>query len=517
MERLKDILGPLGLVLTLIGGLTYGILYSSGWAAAIPLVAGIALVAASAVIHLRGARNEGSRRSTRAGINAAVSVIALAAIMIFLQTLASRHSARLDFTSNKRFSLSPQTEKILKNLSKEVRFSCFLKSDAPQKTQLADLFKEYAAINPRVKYAFIDPDKDPVAAKRYQIRDYGTIVAESGAAEERISDITEEKITNAILKVTRETKKVLYCLVGHGEKSIDDTQDGGLSQIKQALESEGYAIKNLLTLRDSIPSDCAVLIIPGPEKDIFPAERSMIDIFLSEGGKLLLLVDPVTDLPQIDSLAAGFGIEITKSIIIDRFGKLLAGNYLTPVVNKYGKHPITEDFRHASFFPQARALALAKDKPTGVQAQVLASTGESAYAETNIGDVLKGRTQYDSPQDIMGPVDVAVVATKEGSRPAVTGPTNKAPYGRIVAFGDSDFASNAYLNLSGNKDLIMNAIGWLAEEQDLVSVRARNPVSQPVVLNVRQGRVVFWLSVVGLPVLVAVIGILVLVYRRKSA
>jgi ABC-type uncharacterized transport system involved in gliding motility auxiliary subunit len=518
MKRPKNILGPLGLVLTLIGGLTYGILFSSGWAAVIPLVAGIALVTASAILNLHGARTEGSKRSTRAGINAAVSIIAFAAILIFLQTLASRHSARFDLTSNKRFSLSLQTDKILKNLSKDVRFSCFFKSDAPQKAQLADLFKEFAAVNPRVKYAFIDPDKDPVAAKRYEIREYGTIVAESGGAEERISEITEEKITNAILKVTRETKKVLYCLVGHGEKSIDDTQAVGLNQMKQAIESEGYAIKNLLTLRDSIPSDCTVLMVPGPEKDIFPAEREMIDCFLSEGGKLLLLVDPVTDLPQIDSLVASFGIEITNSIIIDRFGKLLAGNYLTPIVNKYGKHPITEDFRHASFFPQARAFVLTKNKPKGVQTQVLASTGESAYAETNIDDVLKGKTQYESAEDIMGPVDVAVVATKEGSpRPAVIGPTNKARYGRIVAFGDSDFASNAYLGLSGNRDLIMNAIGWLAEEEDLVSVRAKNPVSQPVVLNVRQGRIVFWLPVVGLPALIAVIGVLVLINRRRSA
>jgi ABC-type uncharacterized transport system involved in gliding motility auxiliary subunit len=518
MERLKKILGPLGFVLTLIGGVAYGILYSSGWIAVIPLVGGIVLVVASAVLNLRASRTEGSKRSTRAGINAAVSIIVLAAILIFLQTIASRHSARFDSTSNKRFSLSPQTVKILGGLSSDVNFTCFFKSDAPERTELADLFKEYAALNPRVKYVFIDPDRDPVAARRYEIRNYGTIVVESGGREERISQITEEKLTNAILKVTRETKKVIYCLTGHGEKSIDDTQATGLSQMKQATEAEGYAVRNLLTLRDSIPSDCTVLVIAGPEKDIFPPERNMIEHFLSEGGKLLVLVDPVTDLPQLDSLVAGFGIEITNSIIIDRFGKLLAGNYLTPIVNMYGKHPITEDFRLASFFPQARALLVAKDKPKGVETQVLASTGESAYAEMNIGDVLKGKTQYEAEQDLKGPIDVAIVATKEGSpRPAQSGPSNPARYSRLVTFGDSDFASNAYLGLSGNKDLILNTIGWLAEEEDLISVRAKNPVSQPVVLNVEQGRVVFWLPVVGLPAIVGIIGFLVLINRRRSA
>ena len=517
-ERLKAILGPLGLVLTLIGGVTYGILYSSGWVAVIPLIAGIVLVTVSTVLNLRGARTEGSKRSTRAGINAVVSIIALAAILVFLQTLAARHSLWFDSTSNKRFSLSPQTEKILRGLAKDVSFTCFFKGDAPGRAELADLLKEYAGTSPRVKYAFIDPDRDPVTARRYKIKNYGTIVLETAGSEERITEITEEKVTNAILRVTRATKKVIYILTGHGEKSMDETLADGLSEMKLAVESEGYAIKSLLTLRDSIPSDCAVLVIPGPEKEIFPPERAMIEDFLSEGGALLLLVDPLTDLPQIDGLAAGFGIEVASSIIIDRFGKLLAGNYLTPIVNTYEKHPITENFRLASFFPQARALVMEKDKPQGVEVQVLASTGESAYAETNIADVIKGKTQFDSETDITGPITVAAVATKEGSpRPAGQGPSNPARYGRIVVFGDSDFASNAYLGLSGNKDLIMNTIGWLAEEEDLIAVRAKNPVSQPVVLNVKQGRVVFWLPVIGLPAIVFVIGVLVVINRRRAA
>ena len=517
MERLKLILGPLGLVLTLIGGVTYGILYSSGWVAVIPLVAGIAAIVASAALNLRGARTEGSKRSARARVNAALSIIALAAILVFLQTIVSRHSVRFDSTSNRRFSLSEQTVKVLTSLKKDVDFTCFFKSDAPERTQLADLLREYAGVSPRVKYVFIDPDKEPVAARRHKIKSYGTTVIESDGNEEQIPEITEEKLTNALLRVTRETKKIIYCLTGHGEKSIDDTQASGLSTLKQSVEAEGYAIRNLLTLRDSIPADCSVLVIPGPEKDIFPPELAMMERYLARGGKLLVLVDPVTEIARLDSLVAEFGIDITNSIIIDRFGKLLAGNYLTPIVNKYEKHPITENFRLASFFPQARALAIAKNKPAGAEARVLASTGESSYAETNIADVLKGKTQFEPGQDIASPVNVAVVATMDAPRAAQNGPDNRVRHSRVVVFGDSDFASNAYITLSGNKDLILNTIGWLAEEEDLISVRAKNPVSQPVVLNVRQGRVVFWLPVVAVPAIVGLIGVLVVFNRRRSA
>ena len=477
------------------------------------------LVAASAAFNLRGARSEGSKRNTRFGINAAVSIIAFAAILIFLQTLASRHGASFDSTANKRFSLSPQTVKILDRLAKDVVFTCFFKANAPDRTMLSDLLGEYSRENPRVKYSFTDPDKDPVTARRYKIRSYGTIVAECGGNEEQFTQTTEEKLTNAILQVTRDTKKVICSLTGHGEKSIDDAEPTGLSGLKSSVEAEGYAIRNLITLRDSIPSDCAILLIPGPEKDLYASERGMIERFMSEGGSVLVLIDPLVDVPELEGIAAGYGIEVTRSIVVDRFARLVSGNYLTPVVNQYGNHPITEGFKVASFFPQVRAVVAAKDKPRLVEIEVLASTSASAFGETNLADVLKGKTQYEPDRDLAGPLGVAVVAKKEiapsPSRNAEAGGGTR--YGRIVVFGDSDFASNAYLGLSGNRDLILNAIGWLAEEEDLIAVRAKDPVNQPVVLNIRQGRTVFWLPVVGLPAIVGCIGVLVLVYRRRSA
>jgi ABC-type uncharacterized transport system involved in gliding motility auxiliary subunit len=518
MKRLLEVLGPLGLILTIVGGVTYGILYSSGWVAIVPLLVGLALVITAAVMSLRSAQTEGFRRSARFGLNAAVSIIALAAIFIFLQTMLSRHSVRYDTTANKRFSLSPQTLKVLDALTKDVTITCFFKEAAPEKTELEDLLREYASETPRVRYTFVDPDKNPVAARRYKITSYGTIVIESGTNEEKTTQVDEGSLTNAIVKVTREEKKVIYCLTGHGEKSINDTNANGMSELKQSVEGESYDMRDLLTLRDSIPGDCAILVIPGPEKDIFPQEELMIARYLAAGGKVLVLVDPVTEIPRIDTLASAYGIEITNTIVVDRFGKLLAGNYLTPVVNTYGNLPITEGFRLATFFPQARALLIAKNKPAGVEVQVLASTGSSAYAETNIAEVLKGKTQFESGTDIAGPIDIALVATKQPPKAVASGAgaPGMRP-SRVVVFGDSDFASNSYLNLAGNKDLILNTIGWLAEEGSLIAVRARNPLSQPVILNVRQGRVVFWLPVIGIPAVFAVIGVLVLVAKRRAA
>lgn len=516
MERLTKILGPAGLVLTLVGGVTYGILSSSGWKALLPLVAGLALVAAAAVVGWRGARSEGARRSARFGVNAAIAVLALAAILVFLQTIASRHSARWDTTANKRYSLSPQTTRILDRLQRDVIFTCFFKEGAPGRQELSDQLRAYSAESPRITFTFVDPDRDPVMARRYGLTRYNTIVVESGGNQEKIFEITEEKLTNAILKVTRDRRKTVYALTGHGERSLDDTAEGGLAQLKAAVEAESYDIKPLFLLRDTIPPDCSVLLLPGPEKDLLPPEILAVERYLARGGNALVLVDPMVDVPRLDTLAASYGIGITNTVIVDRFGKLLAGNYLTPVVNAYGRHPIAENFRMASFFPQARALSILPGKPAGVEVTVLASTGESAYAESDLAGVLKGKTQFDESVDRRGPVDVALVAAKQPGAPAAPDAAERPRGSRMVVFGDCDFATNASLALSGNKDLVLNTIGWLAEESDLIAIRARNPVSQPVIISMRQGRVVFWLPVVGIPAAFLLAGFLVVYHRRRS-
>ena len=515
MERFVKFLGPAGLVLTLVGGVTYGILSSSGWKALLPLVAGLVLVAAAAVVGWRNARSEGALRTARSGVNAAVAILALAAILVFLQTIVSRHSPRWDTTANKRFSLSAQTVRILDRLPRDVIFTCFFKEGAAGRQELSDQLRAFSAESPRIKYTFVDPDRDPVVARRYGLTRYNTIVVESGGSQEKIFDITEEKITNAILKVTRERRKTVYALTGHGERSLDDAAEGGLAQLKAAIAAESYDIKPLFLLRDTIPPDCSVLVIPGPEKDLFPPELRAIERYLAGGGNVLLLVDPMTEVPRLDTLAASYGIGITNTVIVDRFGKLLAGNYLTPVVNAYGRHPIAENFRMASFFPQARALSILPGKPAGTEVTMLASTGESAYAESDLAAVLKGKTQFDASVDRSGPVEVALVASKNPEPPA-GGAAEKPRGSRMVVFGDCDFTTNANLALSGNKDLILNTIGWLAEESDLISIRARNPVSQPVILSMRQGRVVFWLPVVGLPAAFLLAGFLVVYHRRRS-
>lgn len=519
MERLKLLAGPVGLALILIGGVTYGILYTSGPIAFVPLLVGLALVLFSLVSILREPESHGYRRTARYGMHAGASIVFLAAILILLQTLSARHNTRFDTTKNKRFSLASQTVQILNTLERDVTFTCFFKGTSTGKIELEDLLKEYANINPRITYTLIDPDKDPVTTRRYGVTNYGTIVVESGDVEAKILEITESTITNAILKVTREEKKVVYFLAGHGEKSVTNADTDGYSKLREAIADEHYDVKELLTLREeAIPDDCEILVIAGAEKDLFSRERDVVSRYLSGGGNALILLEPILEHTELETIIADYGIEVGDNVIIDRFGKVLAGNFLTPVVNKYGDHPITNNFSLASFFPQSRTVQIAVEPPPGVIAVEIASTGTTAYAETNIDTLLAGKSQFEGEHDLSGPVHIAVAATRvieaAGEKDSLEVKRRRS---RIVVYGDSDFVNNAYLDLSGNRDLILNTIGWLAEEEDLIAIRPKDPMVQPILLTERQGRVFFWLPVVGLPALAAVLGVIIGIIKRRSA
>ena len=519
MRRFDEILGPAGLILILAGSVIYGVLYGSGWPAIMPLLAGLVLSAAALILGYRKSRSEGVRRYAKYGINTGVTVIAAAALIFFLQTISARHGFRIDTTANRRFSMSPQTVKVLGGVQSEITFICFFRDTDAEKTQVYDLLSEYRSINPRITAKFIDPDKDPVAARKYNVKNYGAIFAEVPGRLEKVEGLTEEKFTNVINRILSRGVKTVYFTTGHGERSIEDSGSSGFSSLRDAIRAENFEVREFIPLGSGgVPEDCSILAIAGPTKDIFEPEQNLVFDYLTRGGKAILLIDPVPDLPLISAVSAAFGIRINDDIIVDRYGKMLAGNYLTPVVNQYGKHPITEGFRLFTFFPMSRSIGVLPSLPDAVTVTILCKTDREAYAETAIDTLLSiGKTQYEGGKDVAGPISLAAAgemaivptgAQSSGERAELSS--------RIVVFGDSDFAANSDLKLSGNRDLILNSLNWLAEDEDLISIRPAENINQPVLLSTRQGRVVFWLSLVALPAIFAVAGILIELGRRRS-
>jgi ABC-type uncharacterized transport system involved in gliding motility auxiliary subunit len=439
----------------------------------------------------------------------------VALILVFTQVLSLRHDLKLDTTVNRRFSLSPQTKSVLAEIDDEIMITCFYKDASEEKVSLKDLLSSYRDQSRKIEYRFVDPDRDPIMARRYDVRSFGVSVVESDRGREKLTAVSESDLTNAIYRVINRERARIYFTTGHGEKDISSGAEDGFSALAEKLGSENYSPKELtLAENRSVPADCSVLIIAGPMSDLLPAEKTEVVKYLENGGSALFLLDPIAPVDGLADIALKYGISVGNDVIVDRSGILAAGNYLTPVVNRYGDHRITRDFKYFSFFPQARSVSMAEGEEASSGVTELSFTNKSAYAETDISLILEGKTRFDRVADRQGPIPLAAVYSSD-ARDDRLQVGEASEVSRVAVFGDSDFASNSVIDLYGNKDLIMNAVNWLSTEEELISVRARSALVQPVLLTRTQGRLVFWLSTIVVPTLVALIGVIRLSRKKR--
>ncbi len=458
-------------------------------------------------------------RNLRFGTNLVIAAIAVLGIIAVVEALSLRHSHRFDLTANKRYSLSPQSQRLLADLLQPVKVSAFFQDTQTGRETAKDLLDQYAYYGKQFTYEFIDPDRNPGLAKRYGITSYGTIVLESGDKEEKVLVADEENLTNALLKVIREGKKVVYFLEGHGEHSINNTEREGYSEAKRAIESQNYVVNSLNLLTEGkMPDDASILMIAGPRKDLLEAELAEITRFIERGGKVMFLIDPEGPL-GLPPYLADYGILVVEGVVVDPVSRLFGMDYLTPVIASYEQHPITKNFEVASFLPLALSVKAANTMPERVSAQALAKTSPNSWLERGQDERQgiargEGRLAYNEGIDEKGPVSVAAVATVTPRREGSTDQESKKA--RIVVFGDSDFASNNYLNLSGNRDLFLNTVSWLAEEENLIAIRPKESGSFFAPVTATQERLIFWLSMIVLPAVVVGSGVATYIWRRQS-
>jgi ABC-type uncharacterized transport system involved in gliding motility auxiliary subunit len=469
------------------------------------LYAGALLVVASLLGRIDDYRAFFGARTTRYGLNAAVMILLVLGVTTIVQALSYQHSWRWDLTETKRFSLSPQTVQLLRNLKTDVSALGFFRVDQPGKRVAEDLLKQYARYaNGRFTWRILDPDREPALARKYGIETYGTTVLEAGAKSEKVNEPDEEKLTNALVKVTRTGKHVVYVVQGHGEPELTSTERAGFSEAKAALERANYEVKPLVLVREGkLPADAAVVVLAGPRTDLLKPELDALDAYIAQGGKVLVMVNPFQG-EALRKYLEKYGFALDNDLVVEAnpIGRLLGFEPYVLVVQQYERHPITRDLGGVmTIFPMTRSIGQTKVQVQGVRFEPLARTSAQSWGETNRTELDRGVVKPD-PEDPKGPLTVAAVATKDKARLAV--------------YGTATLAANQGLNLQGNRDLFLNTVSWLAEDEDLISIRPKEARQTPVFLNANQAQLVFLLPVVVLPGLVLVGGI-VAVARRRAA
>ncbi|HMH75882.1 MAG TPA: GldG family protein [Candidatus Udaeobacter sp.] len=486
---------------------------------------GAALLLLSLALNTGEARSAMGTRTARYGAGAAVMALLALGIVVAANAISLRHSVRWDFTENKRNSVSPQTIQVLRTLKAPVNAIAFYRSDTPGKKTAEDLLTQYATYS-RGKFTWRleDTDRAPALARQYGVESYGTVVLEGGPAgqtrTEKVQDAEEEKLTNAIVKITRADKRVVYVLKGHGEREIGSTDRGGFSQAKEQMEKANYEVKDLFLARDpKIPDDAAIVMVPSPKTDLFPQELAALDGYIAKAGKVFLMAGPFQADTTMKYLTK-YGIVVDEDVVIELnpIGQVFGVGPLVPVVGQYEPHPITKDMAGVmTLFPLTRSLAPAKALPKGVQASSLAQTSRQSWGETDKSVFQTGKATPD-PNEKTGPLSVALVATVDAQPdPKAEGDAaKKAPKARLVVVGTADFASNQFLGAQGNRDFFLNVVSWLAEEEDLISIRAKDPKQNPVMLTSGQSRLVLGLPLLALPGAVLICGIAVIMQRRRA-
>ncbi len=459
-----------------------------------------------------------AKRKTMYGFNTFIAIVLFIGILSIVNYLSERHNIRADLTESDFFSLADQTVKVLKGLEDDVWVYAFFKDPdtSGEEMRLRDLFEEYDVRSEKFHYEFIDPDKKPERAKAYDVKQYRTVVIVSGDKEEQILDVNEEKLTNAILKVSREERKKVFFLEGHGERDIENIDREGYNTAKIALEEENYDIAKIMLAREeTIPDDCAALIVASPKVDLLANELEKIEGYLKSGGSVLLMLDPSPGI-GMESFLSKWGVEVGDDVVVDvsGMGRLFGAGPTIPLVSEYLSHSITEDFNVMTFFPLARSVTPVKREETS--AQTLLRTTARSWAERNYQEE---PFKPDEDVDLMGPISLAVAVTREIETEADSLAMEELPDGdkaasRMVVFGDADFACNSYFTGQGNSDLFLNVVNWLAEEEDLISIRPKVRADRRVTMTSTQTKYVFYLTVFAMPLLVLVAGIVVKVRRR---
>ncbi len=452
-----------------------------------------------------------SRRQTRYGTLMGVSIVVVLAILVAINYIGARQNKRWDLTANKQFSLSDQSRSVAAKLDSPMQVQVFaLEKDIPR---LQEKIKEYEYASKKISTEYLDPEKKPSAAKQSNVDRVPTIIFNYKGRSERVNADGEQDLTNAIIKVVSGQQRKLYFTQGHGEKDTVSSERDGYNIIATALGRENYTVEKLVIAQQgAIPDDAAVVVVAGPRNDFLAPEVEALKKYLDKQGKLLLELDPPDkpDSPALTNLIAlahDWGIQAGNNIVVDvsGMGRAIGTDASVPIVAPpYPAHPITQRFGMMTAFPLAREASPVSGGVNGHVAQSFIETGPRSWAEADIKALMtSGAVSLDeSKGDKKGPIPLgsAVSAAAAAAAPPKPGETDAPkPETRVAVIGDSDFATNGTLGMPGNRDLFMNTIGWLSQQDNLIAIRPKEADDRRITLTATQEANIMWLSLLIVP------------------
>lgn len=398
------------------------------------------------------------------------------AVIGLLGFLSVRFKSELDWTANKRNTLTAASVQQLDAMSDPITFHVFAPSGAESRRAVEEDLGKYQRAKADIDIQFVDPSASPQKVREFNINFIGEVVVEYQGRRENLQATTEQSITTALQRLAYSGEQYVVFLEGHGERETSGQGPESVARFAQALRDKGLKVQGLnLVKTPAIPDNTSALVIASPSSRLFDGEVELIRNYVKNGGNLLWLADP--DFPaSIGALAADLGIEWQNGYaILPEYEVLGTGHPGFFAAVGYPPNPVTQGLNVVTLFPLVRSV-----KSVGAEgwaAQPLLQTSDAAWLET--GDIESGRVALD-PTDIPGPLTIGLTLTRQYTPPAADTPAEgvpavakeapKARAQRIVVIGDADFLSDAYVGELGNQQLGLNVLQWLASRDAQLNI-----------------------------------------------
>ena len=435
-------------------------------------------------------------RVIEALINGTTVTISILVIFALINFMAIRHGVRFDLTENKLFTIAPQSQEIVKNLTQSLKIWVF---DPNIDQELKTLLEDYTRYSDKLEFEFVDPQIEIGLAEQFKVQSFGEVYLEYGDKREKISttsndfagNISEIAITNAIFRIQNERIFRIDFLQGHGEPTLE-AGEGGFTQAVDQLQDRGYLVRelNLITQRQ-IPNNTDLIIISRPIRKFLLPEITLLQTYLKNGGRLLIMLMPNVN-SGLEPILQDWGVTLDNRFIIDAsgVGKTWGFGPGVVIITNYGNHPITKTFGSGiSVFPESRPVKMTEK--LNINGEPFIITDSNTWAENNLAPE---EIVFNPKQDIRGPLNIAVALNRKD--------TSKQLESRLVVFGNGMFATDGWFQKQLNSDIFLNTVNWLIGDDSLtLSIRPKEQTNRRINLTPLEAGIISWMALRIMPIL----------------
>lgn len=409
-----------------------------------------------------------------------------------------------DLTQGNRNTLSPAAADVLKQLRGPVGVTAYATAQDTEgdvRKAVQTFVAPFQRAKPDFSVTFVDPREQPQKAQAAGVRVNGELVVEFDGRSEHLTNLTEQDLSNLLLRLARSSERQVMYLDGHGEAKLDGRANHDLGDFGSQLSVKGFktAPLNLATAQD-VPDNVSILVIAGPRVDLLPGETGRIRRWVEKGGNLLWLVNN-DSLRGLQPLADELGLTLVSGTVVDPRAAGLKLPATFSLATGYGQHRITENSTLTSVYPYARRITPAEGSKWHFTP--LVEVAPDGWLETG---GINDDVAFNKDRDIRGPIVIGAALERDvGERKQ-----------RVVVVGTSQFLSNQYAGLLGNMDLGVNMVNWLAGDEALITIQPRNRQDLTLELSRAGLTLIGFGFLIVLPLVFLVTGVVIWWRRRKA-